>query len=268
MFGMHATDVTPPARAAAVPVAMVSSSSRPGSRRWTCMSIRPGQTIMPGRVDGAVGLDVRLGADAEDAVAADPEVGDLVDVLGRVDDAAVADAEGVHAAYSKPGRAFGKVRPVRDGPTRESPKKRGCNADSTVYRALVCSPTVDGGEAPPCAQAVLTVRRQCITSHRLCPRLWRSAACPSRSAPLPLRPPCRHGHVAALAATLILGAAAAHLGYMLHSCPLDLAPDEAHYWDWSRHLDWSYYSKGPLVAYLIRGGCALSAPGRNSTPAA
>jgi len=32
---------------------------------------------------------------------------------------------------------------------------------------------------------------------------------------------------------------------------LDLAPDEAHYWEWSRHLDWSYYSKGPVVAYLI-----------------
>jgi len=34
--------------------------------------------------------------------------------------------------------------------------------------------------------------------------------------------------------------------------PLDLSPDEAHYWEWSRRLDWSYYSKGPLVAYLIR----------------
>src|SRR5439155_4164598 len=33
--------------------------------------------------------------------------------------------------------------------------------------------------------------------------------------------------------------------------------DEAHYWDWSRHLDWSYYSKGPLVAWLIRGSCEL-----------
>jgi undecaprenyl-diphosphatase len=30
-----------------------------------------------------------------------------------------------------------------------------------------------------------------------------------------------------------------------------LAPDEAHYWEWSRHPDWSYYSKGPMVAYLI-----------------
>src|SRR5436189_6466417 len=56
----------------------------------------------------------------------------------------------------------------------------------------------------------------------------------------------------ALAALLIVGAAVLHIAYLAHDCPLDLAPDEAHYWDWSRHLDWSYYSKGPLVAYLIR----------------
>jgi Dolichyl-phosphate-mannose-protein mannosyltransferase len=55
-----------------------------------------------------------------------------------------------------------------------------------------------------------------------------------------------------LAAALILLAAGLHLGFLAFNCPLDLAPDEAHYWDWSRHLDWSYYSKGPLVAYLIR----------------
>jgi hypothetical protein len=60
-----------------------------------------------------------------------------------------------------------------------------------------------------------------------------------------------------LAALLILGAATAHLLYLTIHCPLDLAPDEAHYWDWSRHLDWSYYSKGPLVAWLIRASCAL-----------
>jgi 4-amino-4-deoxy-L-arabinose transferase-like glycosyltransferase len=63
-----------------------------------------------------------------------------------------------------------------------------------------------------------------------------------------------------LAALLVLGAAAAHLAYLARACPLDLAPDEAHYWDWSRHLDWSYYSKGPLVAWLIRAGCALAGP--------
>ncbi len=61
-----------------------------------------------------------------------------------------------------------------------------------------------------------------------------------------------------LAAVLILGAAALRLVYLAAFCPLDLAPDEAHYWDWSRHLDWSYYSKGPLIAYLIRAGCVLA----------
>jgi 4-amino-4-deoxy-L-arabinose transferase-like glycosyltransferase len=61
-----------------------------------------------------------------------------------------------------------------------------------------------------------------------------------------------------LAGCLILGAAFLHLAYLAHGCPLDLAPDEAHYWEWSRHLDWSYYSKGPLIAYLIRGGCELA----------
>src|SRR5438067_594844 len=65
--------------------------------------------------------------------------------------------------------------------------------------------------------------------------------------------PCR-----ALAAALIIAATAARLLYLIYYCPLDLAPDEAHYWDWSRHLDWSYYSKGPLVAYLIRAGCVLA----------
>jgi len=45
------------------------------------------------------------------------------------------------------------------------------------------------------------------------------------------------------------------LAYLAFYCPLDLAPDEAYYWDWSRQLDWSYHSKGPLVAWLIRLSC-------------
>jgi 4-amino-4-deoxy-L-arabinose transferase-like glycosyltransferase len=32
--------------------------------------------------------------------------------------------------------------------------------------------------------------------------------------------------------------------------PFDLSPEEAQYWDWSRHLALSYYSKPPLIAYL------------------
>src|SRR5690349_16191254 len=59
-----------------------------------------------------------------------------------------------------------------------------------------------------------------------------------------------------LAALLLLGFAG-HLFYLLHNCPLDLSGDEAQYWDWSRQLDLSYYSKGPLVAYIIRASCAV-----------
>ena len=33
--------------------------------------------------------------------------------------------------------------------------------------------------------------------------------------------------------------------------PFDLIHDEAYYWDWSRRLDWCYYSKPPGIAWLI-----------------
>src|SRR5262245_20219179 len=60
-----------------------------------------------------------------------------------------------------------------------------------------------------------------------------------------------------LAAVLILTNAALRIAYLASGHALDLSPDEAHYWDWSRNLDWSYYSKGPLVAWLIRLSCEL-----------
>ncbi len=71
--------------------------------------------------------------------------------------------------------------------------------------------------------------------------------------PAPPEPPS----AARPAALLILGWVALNVAYLAWFCPLDLSPDEAHYWHWSRHLDWSYYSKGPLVAWLIRGSCEL-----------
>jgi 4-amino-4-deoxy-L-arabinose transferase-like glycosyltransferase/membrane-associated phospholipid phosphatase len=45
--------------------------------------------------------------------------------------------------------------------------------------------------------------------------------------------------------------------YYIQRGPLDLSPDEAHYWEWSRRLDWSYYSKGPMIAYLIYLGTTI-----------
>jgi hypothetical protein len=48
-----------------------------------------------------------------------------------------------------------------------------------------------------------------------------------------------------------------HLLFLTVAPPFGLSGDEAHYWDWSRKLDWSYYSKGPLVALIIRASCAV-----------
>jgi 4-amino-4-deoxy-L-arabinose transferase-like glycosyltransferase len=52
---------------------------------------------------------------------------------------------------------------------------------------------------------------------------------------------------------------AARLWYLQQGY-LELSPDEAHYWEWSRRLDWSYYSKGPFVAYMIALSTALGGP--------
>ena len=39
--------------------------------------------------------------------------------------------------------------------------------------------------------------------------------------------------------------------WFIFSGQLDLVQDEAQYWDWSRRLQLSYYSKGPLIAWII-----------------
>jgi len=38
----------------------------------------------------------------------------------------------------------------------------------------------------------------------------------------------------------------------LYFLPLPLSYDEAYYWDWSRFLDFGYYNKPPMVAWIIR----------------
>jgi undecaprenyl-diphosphatase len=60
-----------------------------------------------------------------------------------------------------------------------------------------------------------------------------------------------------LLALLLTAGFFAHLFYLTHNCPVDLSGDEAQYWDWSRRLGLSYYSKGPLIAYIIRASCAI-----------
>lgn len=44
---------------------------------------------------------------------------------------------------------------------------------------------------------------------------------------------------------------------VLFSTPLELYPDEAQYWLWSRELAFGYFSKPPMIAWLIRATTAL-----------
>jgi 4-amino-4-deoxy-L-arabinose transferase-like glycosyltransferase len=44
---------------------------------------------------------------------------------------------------------------------------------------------------------------------------------------------------------------------LMYAGGFDLHFDEAQYWEWSQRLDWSYYSKGPLIAWLIAASTFL-----------
>ena len=54
----------------------------------------------------------------------------------------------------------------------------------------------------------------------------------------------------------LLGVSLFRIYYITHGV-IDLSPDETHYWEWSRRLDLSYYSKGPMIAYLVTLGTAI-----------
>jgi hypothetical protein len=44
---------------------------------------------------------------------------------------------------------------------------------------------------------------------------------------------------------------------LVQASSLNLTPDEAYYWLWSRHLDWGYFEHPPLVALSIRLGYSI-----------
>src|SRR4029450_8212839 len=47
----------------------------------------------------------------------------------------------------------------------------------------------------------------------------------------------------------------------IHAATTDLVLDEAQYWTWSRALDFGYFSKPPMIAWVIRGATALCGDG-------
>ncbi|WP_027177017.1 ArnT family glycosyltransferase [Desulfovibrio aminophilus] len=58
------------------------------------------------------------------------------------------------------------------------------------------------------------------------------------------------------AALLILAGTLGRVWFVA-SGQLNLVQDEAQYWDWTRHLQLTYYSKGPLIAWIISFWTAL-----------
>jgi 4-amino-4-deoxy-L-arabinose transferase-like glycosyltransferase len=66
-------------------------------------------------------------------------------------------------------------------------------------------------------------------------------------------PPVPHTRIQLPPATLVLlGVALFRLLYLPLFCAVtDLAGDESYYWDWGRHPDWGYFSKPPLIGWLM-----------------
>ncbi|MGB1068495.1 MAG: ArnT family glycosyltransferase, partial [Henriciella sp.] len=59
-----------------------------------------------------------------------------------------------------------------------------------------------------------------------------------------------------LALGLIIGLLTIRIG-LIYASPLELYADEAQYWRWSTTLDWGYYSKPPMIAWVIHASTSL-----------
>jgi len=51
--------------------------------------------------------------------------------------------------------------------------------------------------------------------------------------------------------SLLIIAALIFRWFIVLKSPLGLHGDEAQYWAWSQNLDWGYFSKPPLIAWVI-----------------
>ena len=50
---------------------------------------------------------------------------------------------------------------------------------------------------------------------------------------------------------LLAGVLVFRVVYLFTAVDFELSGDEAYYWDWGRRLDWCYYSKPPLIGWLM-----------------
>src|SRR5260221_8534260 len=83
---MQQIEVNPPAAAARAPVSMVSACSIPGSRRCTCMSMKPGATTRPDASNTSAPANsrpapipaMRPSSSARSATASNPDAGSIM----------------------------------------------------------------------------------------------------------------------------------------------------------------------------------------------
>ncbi len=62
-------------------------------------------------------------------------------------------------------------------------------------------------------------------------------------------------------AALVIGAVVLVRLAVVIATPLEIGPDEAQYWRWSRELAFGYYSKPPLIAWVIAASTAVFGDG-------
>src|SRR3972149_6142932 len=93
VFAIEATAANPPAAAAAGPEAMGSLFSKPGSRRWACMSPKPRRATGPWGLRNSRALRGDGPTDGSYLPVLDQKVGDAIQPLTRIDDTGFADHE-------------------------------------------------------------------------------------------------------------------------------------------------------------------------------
>eukprot|EP01137_Pigoraptor_chileana_P002889 Opistho-2@42363 len=67
-----------------------------------------------------------------------------------------------------------------------------------------------------------------------------------------------------LCAALVIAAVVLVRIAIVIATPMEIGPDEAQYWRWSRTLDFGYYSKPPLIAWIIAASTAVFGDGESA----
>ena len=80
-----------------------------------------------------------------------------------------------------------------------------------------------------------------------------SSSAMSTTVPTPTPAPARAAKLTRSIYVITALFAAARVALAL-SGSFNLSPDEAYFWEWSRHMAWGFYDQGPMVAALIRLG--------------